>query len=279
MMSGARGCCAGGILVTALLGGWPARAQSDMHAPLDSILDLYVRDGYVYYQALRKERAALDRYVASLDIPKARIEAWRREDQQAFWLNGYNALVLQTVIDHYPIRVRSSQYPAKSIRQIPGAFEQVKHRIGGESLTLDEIEKIMIAAFGDARMLLALGRGAIGGGRLISESFQGSRLEAQLTRAVKECAARVACVKIDRGTGTLTVTPLVSWREDAFVKTFATQGADRWGSRAPIERAVAAMVYGHLFASEREFLAGNTFRMLYGEFDWRLNDLTGGIPD
>ena len=30
----------------------------------------------------------------------------------AFWLNAYNALVLQTVIDHYPIGQRSKDYPA-----------------------------------------------------------------------------------------------------------------------------------------------------------------------
>ena len=42
----------------------------------------------------------------------------------AFWLNAYNALVLKTVVDHYPIPGASAGYPAKSIRQIPGAFER-----------------------------------------------------------------------------------------------------------------------------------------------------------
>ena len=124
------------IAVLALAVAVP-RAQTDVHAPFDKILDTYVRDGYVYYQALHKERAALDRYVASLDVPKAKVEGWAKPDQEAFWVNGYNALVLQTVINGYPITRRSSQYPAKSIRQIPGAFETIKHRIGGQSLTLD----------------------------------------------------------------------------------------------------------------------------------------------
>jgi hypothetical protein len=39
------------------------------------------------------------------------------------------------------------------------------------------------------------------------------------------------------------------------------------------------MAYPHLFSSEREFLDANTFRMEYGTFDWRLNDLTGGLPN
>src|SRR6476646_2254446 len=127
-------------------------AQSEFHSAFDHVLDTYVRDGYVYYLALQKDRAALDRYVASLDLPRQRIDAWSRPEQQAFWVNAYNAIVLKTVIDAYPIRSRSSQYPAKSVRQIPGAFDAIKHRVGGQTVTLDEIEKNEIVKFGDARL-------------------------------------------------------------------------------------------------------------------------------
>ena len=51
---------------------------------------------------------------------------WSREQQMAFWLNAYNAFVLQTVIDHYPVRGKSAEYPAGSIRQIPGAFDKTQ---------------------------------------------------------------------------------------------------------------------------------------------------------
>ena len=39
------------------------------------------------------------------------------------------------------------------------------------------------------------------------------------------------------------------------------------------ERAVAAMVYPHLFGREQQMLERGTFRMEYGEFDWRLNEM------
>ena len=104
-------------------------------------------------------------------------------------------------------------------------------------------------------------------------------MDEQLELVVKEWAGRVNCVKVDREHGVLEVTPLVSWREDLFVRSFAAKGEKQWGNRSPIERAVAALVYPHLFWSEREFLDANTFTMKYGEFDWRLNDLTGGLPD
>jgi hypothetical protein len=257
--------------------GLPA-AQSSVHAPFDHILDTYVRDGYVYYLALQKARAPLDRYIASLDLPRATVDRWPPADQKAFWINAYNALVLQTVINNYPIKVRSNDYPAKSIRQIPGAFEQLKHRVAGGTFTLDELEKDVLVKFGDARLLLALGRGAIGSGRLKSEVYQGADLDRQLTEVLKECATRLSCVKVDAARDSLEVSPLFGWRQDAFIASFASS-TPMWSDRAPIERAVAAMIYPHLFSSEREFLALGTFRMTYGQFDWRLNDLTGGIPE
>ncbi len=276
-----RACC---CLVLSLAVLAPARpraqtAPGSLHAPLDKILDTYVRDGFVYYLALQKERGALDRYLASLDVPRARIEGWPKADQEAFWLNAYDAFVLRTVIDAYPIKGKSPEYPAKSIRQIPGAFEQLKHRVGGQLLTLDQVEKDILAKFGDARLVLALGRGAIGSGRLRSEVFTGATLDQQLTLVVTECATRVNCVKVDRDRNVFEVTPLVSWREDLFVQSFAEAGRPMWPNRSPLERAVAAMVFLHLFPSERDYLRANTFQMTYGQFDWRLNDLTGGVPD
>jgi hypothetical protein len=262
-----------------LSGPGPAQ-QTDRHGLFDRILDIYVRDGLVYYRALQIERAPLDRYVASLDVAAAQISGWPRDEQLAFWINAYNALVLRTVIDHYPIRGKASEYPANSIRQIPGAFEARRHRVAGRSLTLDEIETKVLASLDDARALLALGRGAIGSGRLRSEAYRAARLELQLGETVKECAARTSCVRVDARQGVLDVSPLFSWREDVFARSFGAAGGDRWGGRSPIERAVVSMVYPHLFPGERDFLSANTFQMKYGEFDWQLNDLTGrDVPD
>src|SRR6185295_346453 len=111
----------------------------------DQILDLYVRDGLVYYRALKSDRAKLDAYVAwAAETP---MDSASREERLAFWLNAYDALVLKTVVDHYPIPRRSQEYPERSIRQIPGAFERVQHRVGGRMLTLDAIEQTMLASF------------------------------------------------------------------------------------------------------------------------------------
>jgi hypothetical protein len=252
---------------------------ADLHSPLDRILDTYVRDGYVYYNALKAGRAALDRYVLSLDVAPELVARMTEHDRRAFWVNAYNALVLRTVINAYPINGKATTCPAKSIGQVPGAFDKVGHRVAGQVLTLDEIEKL-IAAWGDARLLLALGRGSIGSPRLRSEVYRGARLEEQLADAVKGFVRSARNFRLDRDAATVKVTPLLSWRGPVFSASFSgAPGAEKWANRTPLERAIVAMAYPHLTASEQALLALNTFQMSFGEFDWRLNDLTGGIPE
>ena len=50
-------------------------------------------------------------------LAETAIDASSREERLAFWLNAYNALVLKTVIDHYPIPRQTKDYPDRSIRQ------------------------------------------------------------------------------------------------------------------------------------------------------------------
>jgi hypothetical protein len=263
-------------LIALLLAATPL-AQSGSHdaskKSFDEVLDLYVRDGFVYYRALKLERAKLDSFVASLADVSASGSGDR--EQMAFWLNAYNALVLKTVVDHYPIAQRTSQYPAHSIRQIPGAFERLTHKIGGRTVTLDEIEKTVLPGFKDPRLFLALGRGAVGGGRLRSEAFSADRLEAQLKEVAEECVSRTECIQIDRGQNKVSISPIFSWREKDFVDAYASQSSSSFAERSPVERAVLAFVEPRLLTTERDFLEMNQFQVVFKAFDWTLNDLTG----
>jgi hypothetical protein len=257
----------------------PGTNVDALHVPFDKMLDIYVRDGFVYYRALRSERARFDRYVASLDVAPATYDRWPRPQQLAFWINAYNAFVLDTIIDHYPMRGRAAGYPPNSIRQIPGAFETIKHRAAGRSLTLDEIEKTVLAEFKEPRAFLALGRGSIGGGRLRSEAYTSARVDEQLADVAAECVQRKECIQIDESAGSVSVSPLFSWREAQFAEGLGQEELDTYPGRAPIERAVLRLVAPHILPTERAFLKQNQFTVKYGTYDWRLNDLTGGMPE
>ena len=268
------------LLVTLAVG--LARAQDPppvvvdaLHKPFDEILDIYVRDGLVYYRALKSERGKFDRYLQSLaDTSAETVSSWTPERQLAFWINTYNAFVLRTVIDRYPIRGKAPEYPSNSIRQIPGAFERTSHRAGGRSFTLDALERDVIASFGDPRAVLALSRGAMGGGRLKREAYTSLRVDAQLATMTSELVTRRELVFVDIPSGRLSVNPMFSWREAAFAK-LADKAAPVYASRSPLERAVLALIDPLLVPNETEFLRKNTFQMVFHDFDWSLNDLTG----
>jgi hypothetical protein len=250
-----------------------------LHRPLDEVLDVYVRDGFVYYRALRSERRTLDSYLGTLErLTEAQVTAWPREQQIALWLNAYNAHVLEAVIDRYPISGRSTEYPRNSIRQIPGVFERTPRRVAGRSLPLDQIETEVLGGFNDPRLTLALGRGSIGGGRLRSEAFVAEKLEVQLGQVAAEVTTRHELLRIDPSAGTISVSPILSWREAMFVSAYADDADARFAQRSPIERAIIAFILPNLLPGERELVLRNDFRVAYHEYDWRLNDLTGGAP-
>ena len=52
----------------------------------------------------RRSARTLDAFIRTLDVPDTARAAWPAAEQQAFWINGYNALVLRTVINAYPIQ-------------------------------------------------------------------------------------------------------------------------------------------------------------------------------
>ena len=252
----------------------PPSNVNPLHRPFDQMLDIYVRDGFVYYNALRLERGKLDAYVASLNSPAAiALAKGTVDEQKAFWINAYNALVLRTVINQYPIRGRAAEYPRSSIRQIPGAFEKPMHRVAGRTVSLDGIEKEILTPLGDARALLALGRGAYGGGRLRSEAFDGPAMEKLLNAVAEESATRVELVKVDPAANVVTMSPLFSWREPVFVQSLADKAPALYSQRSGLERAVLALIHSRVSTPEALFLEKNGFKMQFHEFDWRLNDL------
>ena len=248
-------------------------ADSARRKTFDQLLDLYVRNGDVYYRALKAERAKLDGFV-NLQATTA-VDKLSRDEQLAFWLNAYNALVLKTVIDHYPIAGKSSEYPAKSIRQISGAFERLPHRVAGRTLTLDQIEQTVLAGFQDPRVFFALGRGAVGSGRLRSEAFAPARSRSSSPRpprsASRAPSASTSIAKPARST------PARSSRGARRSSPRPTPTRRRRRSRAAARSNARSSPTScrTCCRARRSSSTKNTFQLVYMPFDWTLNDLTG----
>lgn len=108
------------------------------------------------------------------------VTALTRDRQLAYWLNLYNALTVQVVLDHYPV---------KSIRDIdisPGWFsdgpwDKQLITIEGKDLSLNDIEhRILRPIWRDPRVHYALNCASLGCPNLRREPYEAERIDAQL---------------------------------------------------------------------------------------------------
>jgi len=164
----------------------PVDAQSFDHSAFDAVLKQHAVDGGVDYKRLAGDRGALDMYVARLGtVSDDSFRKWARAEQLAFLLNSYNALVLQQVIDDYPIQRSANPAalvrPANSVWQIDGFFDKLEHRLLGRALTLDQIEHEWLRArLKEPRIHFALVCAARSCPPLRAEAYRAERLEQQL---------------------------------------------------------------------------------------------------
>lgn len=133
------------------------------HGVWDGLLHRYVVESHAsginrfrYGEVSAADRAALDGYIdrlAGLD-PRD----YRRKEQLAYWINLYNALTVQLILDHFPVADISS------IR-IDGAepWRAPLVTVAGQSLSLDDIEhRILMPIWKDHRILFGLACGGLG---------------------------------------------------------------------------------------------------------------------
>ena len=119
-------------------------------------------------------------------------------------------------------RVPGIEHPADSGRVRPGEAPAA-----GRSVTLDEIEKTVLAEFNEPRLSLALGRGAVGSGRLRSEAYTGGAFARAARRHPGRVRHQAAAAQGRSGGGQVSMTAIVSWHEAEFVAAYGGQAGER----------------------------------------------------
>ncbi len=249
----------------------PTGAASFDHDYRDfaSALAAHVQEGRVDYAALRRDRAALDRHVAAVSaVDAAQLASFSREQRLAYWINVYNAFVLVTVLDAYPIERGSLvglAFPANSIWQIPGAFKGTRFLAGGRRVSLDDIEhKIVRPEFREPRIHMALVCAARGCPILRSEPYTATTLERMLDESTRRYLAdRVHGARYDAAQNQLFVSSIFKWFKEDFVAPSggnAAAGVREFIARHSPDAASASAIRTRMP------------RIRYLDYDWTLND-------
>jgi hypothetical protein len=233
-------------LVLPLFADTAARAVSPDPAPFDAVLAARARSGgFDYAGTTGQDRKRLAAYLANLG--DADPSTMQPEERKAFYINAYNALAIQTLLDN----------PGRKITDIRGAFDSARHRVGGEMLTLDDVEN-RLRAMKDARIHFAIVCASRSCPPLAAKAYTAEGLAEALDRQGRAFVGDPAKNIVDKGRDRLALSMIFRWDRKEFERD-AGGSLVRFVSKYVADPATAAWVAA--FAREPEFL----------EYDWRPN--------
>lgn len=184
--------------------------SSVSHDLLSRVLENAIsEDGAVNVASLRSD-TILTNYLVQLASVRTDIFA-SRHAQMAFWINAYNAYVLDML--------RLNRITG-SINDIKGMMSANVANIGGKRYSLSDIENTILAKqFEEPRMFFALSTGARAAPRFWREAYSDANLSQQLDRAVRTYIADSTKVKLDKAANTLFISDFFQRHRGAYERT------------------------------------------------------------
>lgn len=261
-MSRSRIVCAMVLSICLIAAPQVGAAQDFEHTAFDAVLRAHVTVRGVDYARLKADRAGLDGYVAQLGaVSSAQFDGWNRAGRLAYLINAYNALVLQSVLDAYPIQRSLNPAalvrPANSVWQIGGFFNQATHRVAGRSITLDQLEHELIRPiFKEPRVHAALVCAARSCPPLRNEAYDAARLETQLDEQARRFLSDRRLNRFERDDAVVALSEIFKWFGDDF-------GGGK---------GVISFVGRYVDTETQNWLKSGKYRVTYIDYDWNLND-------
>ncbi|MCZ6602994.1 MAG: DUF547 domain-containing protein [Planctomycetota bacterium] len=251
-----------GVLICAIAATASANQEESVpgktfdHASFDALLKSYVDEqGMVAYKQWKaKDRKTLKRYLQSA----SRADVQQLEGKQekiAFWINVYNALTIDGILEFYPIESIKDKV---SVLFGYNIWKDYKIRVGGKERSLDEIEHKILRKMGEPRIHFALVCASIGCPRLSREAYSGKDLDDQLDRQARVFLNDPEKTRVVRKEGRIYLSRIFKWFDEDF------GGSDK---------AVLRFVARYRPDGEKSFFQGERpARIRYLDYDWSLNE-------
>jgi hypothetical protein len=228
-------------------------ALGEDHQLWSLIVGKYVNaDGRVAYRQLQADdMPVLSKYLASLG--EARIDGLPEKEQLAFWINAYNAIIVQGILEGYSAENAFKRY------RLFNSYSQV---IIGENRTPDDIEHgIIRPTFRDPRAHFALVCASTSCPKLRQEAYVGSRLDEQLDDQARRFLSDPGRNRIDPASGTVELSAIFNW----FKADFTRNG-----------RTLADFLAPYVTPQQLQLLRSRPPKYL--DYDWRMNAQPGQRP-
>lgn len=220
------------------------------HSLWDTLLHRYVdNDGRVAYRDWKaRDLASFETYLKAL--AEAKVAGMSEAEEKAFWINTYNAIIIQGVLNGYT---------AEGLIARKRLFSWYSLMIAGKKRTPDEIEhQILRKKFRDPRIHFTIVCASTSCPKLRPEAYVPERLDQQL-----EDAARGFINDPQRNrfeAGNVAVSPIFQW--------FAQDFIDQAGT-------VSKFFLRYVADEKKAILESFTGDVQYLEYNWTLNAQDG----
>ena len=117
------------------------------HSIFNSLLKANVTsDGAVNYEGFKKN-SNFKVYLNLLYTAKPNNSNWSKDEKLAFWINAYNAYTIKLINDNWPL---------KSIKDIENPWTGNLYPVGGEFVSLNDIEHKVLRKMQEPRVHFAI---------------------------------------------------------------------------------------------------------------------------
>ncbi len=246
------------------------------HAAFERLLAEYVdaegRVDYARWHGHEGDRRTLDGYLAAVAAysPENAPERFpKRSDELAYWLNAYNAYVIWSVLDHWPLESVTDVKAPLEITTGFGFFWRQRFLFGSTSMSLYAVENDVIRdAFRDPRIHFVLNCASESCPVARPELPTGADLEPYLERATIDFVTNPKNVLIDHANRRVVLSDIFKWYEKDFANELRRRGR-------PSDRPLV----DYLIGVAPPPLAGDLTRadgyaVEFAGYDWGLNEAT-----
>jgi len=256
-------------------------SEESFYGFYSDFLEEYVnKQGQLSYSGIAADPSDLNKYLGLIkNFPSEVFDKLSEPQQIAFWINAYNALTIKIVADNFPIKKtgearKNENFPANSVRQISGFWSGVRKEVMGKVITLQDIEQnVLRKKYNEPRIHIALVKASKSSPLLLSEPYFGSKLESQLSLSAKAFLRDPSKFVVEESESgpKVRISPIFDWYARDFAKKYKPQG--RFSSYPREYASVLQFISGNISEEKAEFLERKALKVIYLEYDWRLNDV------
>lgn len=250
------------------------------HGEFESLLHRYVdsfgKVDYERWHGNSSDRTQLDQYLAAVSrfSPLNTPERFpKRNDALAYWLYGYNAYVIRSVLDHWPLEtVTAVKAPIEAVTGL-GFFYRQRFLFGNDPLSLYAVEhEKILAAYKDPRIHFVLNCASESCPVLRPELPTGDNLEEMLVTSAADFINDPRNVRVDHDSKTIVLSTIFKWYRTDFTNDLRRRGLST-------ERGVVAYVADVGSSALRKELDGAaSYKVVFEDYDWSLNNAEKESP-